>query len=389
MTLGSQGIYAFSRSDLGGVHGVCGIEVLQEAPRSHSDFHSLKHSDPQIQYGKWKENVCSVFCSCLLQHHHIYDFTRSMADLIGGDFSLDENVLAAFPEGTKVLSCDRFGTSDWTITARLHVELPDGLQTRLFLKCATGDIGRVLMEGEFNAMLELYKTMPSFVPKPYSWGRCRTEDPKTYYLLSQFIDMSNRVPDPNQLCAKLAKLHLSSVSPTGQFGFHVTTCQGRVPQAVAWERSWMTFFTKLLEHVMNLDFETNGYWEELDRLEKRIVLHVIPRLIGNLERDGRTVKPTLIHADLWEGNIGTSRETGDIYIFDAAAFYAHNEMEIGDWRCTYNKIHDQVYTRTYLRYQEPSEPREEWDDRNRMYCIYYNIIYSVNHRDQGKAVRQV
>ena len=139
---------------------------------------------------------------------------------------------------------------------------------------------------------------------------------------------------------------------------------------------------------MALDFETNGYWKDLDILEQRILSYVIPRLIGNLERDGRSVKPSLIHADLWEGNTGTSYENGDIYIFDSGAFYAHNEMEIGDWRCHYNKIHNKVYTRTYLRHYGPSEPREEWDDRNRMYCIYFNVIYSVNHLDQGKAVRQ-
>jgi fructosamine-3-kinase len=245
-----------------------------------------------------------------------------------------------------------------------------------------------MMEGEFNAMSELYKTMPTFIPKPHSWGKYRVESPETYFFLSQFIDMNDRVPDPNQLCSKLAKLHRSSISPTGKFGFHITTCQGRIPQAVAWESSWATFFTKLLQHVADLDFKTNGYWEDLDTLEKRIFSDVIPRLIGNLEKDGRSVKPCLIHADLWEGNTGTSYETGDIYIFDSGAFYAHNEMEIGDWRCHYNKIHNRVYTRTYLRHYGPSEPREEWDDRNRIYSIYYNVIYSVNHMGQGKAVRQ-
>ncbi len=140
--------------------------------------------------------------------------------------------------------------------------------------------------------------------------------------------------------------------------------------------------------MVDIDLKTNGSWEELEKLEKRIFSNVIPRLIGNLEKDGRTVKPCLIHADLWEGNTGTSYDNGNIYIFDSGAFYAHNEMEIGDWRCHYNKIHNKVYTKTYLRHYGPSEPKEEWDDRNRMYCIYYNIIYSVNHMSQGKAVRQ-
>jgi protein-ribulosamine 3-kinase len=55
----------------------------------------------------------------------------------------------------------------------------------------------------------------------------------------------------------------------------------------------------------------------LDNLAKKIFSHVIPRLIGNLERDGRSIKPCLIHGDLWEGNIGTVQETGDIYIYDS------------------------------------------------------------------------
>ena len=354
---------------------------------------ALKHGDPQTQSERLPciPHLSSISSFPLRVYicGEMPDLIAASGRAIAGDFPLDENVVAKFPAGTKVLSANRFGTSAWTSTARIHVELQEGSQTRFFLKCATEDKGRVLMEGEFNAMSELYKTMPSFVPKPHSWGKFHGENPETYFFLSQYIEMSDRVPDPDQLCSKLARLHRSSVSPTGQFGFHVTTCQGRVPQAVSWESSWTTFFTKLLKHVIDLDFETNGYWEELDRLERRILLHVIPRLIGVLEQDGRSVKPVLIHADLWEGNTGTCYETGNIYIFDSGAFYAHNEMEIGDWRCHYNKIHNKVYTRTYLRNFSPSEPKKEWDDRNRMYCIYYNIIYSVNHMAQGKAVRQV
>ncbi|KAH8820666.1 Fructosamine kinase-domain-containing protein [Xylogone sp. PMI_703] len=321
--------------------------------------------------------------------HDLLDEPSDGTTSATGDFSLDYNVVEKFPKGARILSANRFGTSAWTVTARIAVALPDGAEKQYFLKCATGEEGRVMMEGEFNAMSELYKTMPLFVPEPHSCGKYRDGSPETYFFLSQYIEMENRLPEPNQLCRKLAQLHKKSVSPTGKFGFHVTTCQGRIPQAVAWESSWTVFFTKLLRHVASLDFETNGHWEELDILEKRIFSDVIPTLIGNLERDGRTVKPSLIHADLWEGNTGTSTETGEIFLFDSGAFYAHSEMEIGDWRCHYNKIHNKIYTKTYRRhYQKVSEPKEEWDDRNRMYSIYYNVIYSVNHMAEGKAVRQ-
>lgn len=262
--------------------------------------------------------------------HDLLNDRRPDALFASGDFPLDEHVLASFPKGTKVLSANRYGTSAWTSTARINVELPDGHHARYFLKCAAGDRGRVMMEGEYNAMSELYKTMPNFVPKPISWGRYCVGNPDTYYFLSDFIDMNDCVPEPNQLCLKLAQLHQTSVSPNGKFGLQVTTCQGRTPQAVSWESSWTDFFFKLLRHVANLDLEINGYWAELDLLEDRILKKVIPRLIGALERDGRRIKPCLIHADLWEGNTGTSYETGNIYVFDSGAYYAHNEMEIAD-----------------------------------------------------------
>ncbi|EXJ92440.1 hypothetical protein A1O3_00991 [Capronia epimyces CBS 606.96] len=319
-------------------------------------------------------------------------FVEILADTkISGDFSVDENVTSMLPKGSKVLSAIKFGMSAWTITARLEVELPDQTPMQYFLKCATGEAGRTMMEGEFNSMSELYNTMPSFVPKPYGWGKYArgSAEPETYFFLAEFIDMSDRPPEPTQLCTKLAQLHRDSVSPTGQFGFHITTCQGRIPQAVAgWESSWTVYFTRLLQHVMELDMATNGPWAELERLEDRLVSHVVPRLLDALVQNGRSVKPSLIHGDLWEGNTGTAYRTGEIYLFDAAAMYAHHELEIGDWRCHYNKIHSKVYTKTYLRYNHPSEPREEWDDRNRLYSIYYNVIYSVNHVKSGKAVRQ-
>lgn len=306
-----------------------------------------------------------------------------------GDFRVDDNVLAKFPKGTKIVSASRFGTSAWTVTARLELKLPDGTGQQIFLKSAPGDHGRTLMEGEFHAMSELYKWDPTLVPKPFAFGQYAARNPKAYFFLSEYIEMKAIMPDPDQLCSKLALLHRTSQSPTGKFGFHITTCQGRAPQLVTWEKSWTTFFTNLLQHVIKLDFKYNDYWEELDIVEKRLISHVVPRLLNALVANGRSIKPSLIHADLWEGNTGTYFRNSNVYIFDSAAFYAHHEMEVGDWRCHYNKIRSPIYTTTYQRYNGPSEPKEEWDDRNRLYSIYYNVIYSVNHLSHGTAVRQV
>ena len=62
-----------------------------------------------------------------------------------GDFPIDHGIMATFPPGTEVVSANRFGLSQWTITARLHVRLPDGQKIRYFVKTAKGQEGKKLM----------------------------------------------------------------------------------------------------------------------------------------------------------------------------------------------------------------------------------------------------
>ena len=242
------------------------------------------------------------------------------------------------------------------------------------------------MEGEFNAMMEIYKTLPSLVPKPITWGMFRLPTVDTYFLLCDFIDMDNRLPDPARLCSRITELHRKSVSPTGKFGFHIPTCHGKFKQFLEWDGNWASFFGKMLADALRLDNETNEHWPELDSVAERTLLRVIPRLLGALQTEGREIKPCLIHGDLWEGNIGIAYEDNQIKIFDAGAYYAHNEMEVGMWRCVRHKINAKAFTRQYLRAFPPSEPVDEWDDRNRIYCVKMNMIHSAHHK--GDIVRQ-
>jgi len=150
-----------------------------------------------------------------------------------------------------------------------------------------------------------------------------------------------------------------------------------VPQALSWEKTWTALFTKLLTHVIKLDFALNEYWDDLDKLENRLLSIVVPRLLRVLETEGLTIKPSLLHADLWEGNTGTCSKTGKVYILDAAAFYAHHEMEDGNWQYHYNKIYeDGVYIDSYSRYQQPAV----------LYLLQHHLLGQSPHwRQSSKA----
>lgn len=85
------------------------------------------------------------------------------------------------------------------------------------------------------AMLEIYNTLPDFAPQPHAYGKCADED--AYFFLCDYLTIGHALPDPVQLGEKLAELHKKSESPTGKFGFHVTTFDGKLPLNTTWDSS--------------------------------------------------------------------------------------------------------------------------------------------------------
>jgi len=225
-------------------------------------------------------------------------------------------------------------------------------------------------------MEEIYNTLPDFAPQPRGYGECR--DTNSHFFVCDYLTLDHELPDPVGLGKKLAKLHRVSESPTGKFGFHCTTYDGMLPLNTTWDSNWTSFFTTLMRDVYQLDIKVNGFWQELDDVMQVTLTKLIPRLLDPLTADGRSIKPCLIHGDLWESNIGTDVHTGEIYIFDACAYYAHHEKEIGIWRCDHHKMKNMAYRHEYFKNYPPSEPSEEFDDRNRLYSVETLIINSAH-----------
>ncbi|KAB5516896.1 Fructosamine kinase-domain-containing protein [Coniochaeta sp. 2T2.1] len=308
-----------------------------------------------------------------------------------GGFPMDEAVKEVLhSHGMTYVAVDPFGTSAWTVTGRVTALDGDGEEKSYFLprSVAYGEHGGVMLRGEFESANEIFRLMPGFIPEPYGYGRYKEANPATYFYLSEFMNMDiTTPPDPDELGSKLSELHKKSESPTGKFGFHVVTCDGKIPHTVDWQDSWAVFFGRLLQGVCKLDAETNAQWPEFDIALQQLVDKVIPRLLGNLTHDGQPIKPSIVHGDLWEPNLGTNMETGELVMYDVGSYYAHNEMDLGQWRADFcSSLRSPVYTRAYLRYYPAAEPVEEFDDRNRLYSLKGTINYSAGH--PGCIVRQ-
>jgi protein-ribulosamine 3-kinase len=181
-----------------------------------------------------------------------------------------------------------------------------------------------MVHSEFESMQAIHNLTPEFAPKPIAWGSYSSV-PDTHFFLCEYREMIEEMPDPEVFASRLARLHQTSKSPTGKFGFHMTTYSGNQPQPTDWEASWEAYFAKNLRFALDLEIEAKGYDPEFDKLVPAIFDKVIPRLLRPLETEGRSVKPSLVHGDLWYANSGIDPDTNQPIVFDACCFYAHNE----------------------------------------------------------------
>jgi protein-ribulosamine 3-kinase len=77
-------------------------------------------------------------------------------------------------------------------------------------------------------------------------------------------------PNPGEWSLTLANMHEASRSPTGKYGFHVTTCDGRMARTVDWEDEWACFFSKVLLGVCKLEKAANGEWPKFERASQEV-----------------------------------------------------------------------------------------------------------------------
>lgn len=225
-----------------------------------------------------------------------------------------------------MISTEPHGVSFWGNTGRINVESADGTPLSFFIKVISNDTGKNMLHGEFESMKTIYTVLPDFVPRPIAWGTYQTI-PDTHFFLCEYREMLDHLPDPYKFTENLAELHQSSQSPSGKFGFHITTYSGNLPQMTDWEESWEVFFTKNFRLALNHELNAKGPDPEFDVLIPAIFDKVIPRLLRPLETEGRSVKPSLVHGDLWYANSGIDEDTDASLVFDACCFYAHNECK--------------------------------------------------------------
>ncbi|KAK1675225.1 Fructosamine kinase-domain-containing protein [Colletotrichum godetiae] len=306
----------------------------------------------------------------------------------GEDCELDKAVSAKLPTGCSVLEVSPSGHSLWVATVKIVVQLKDGTINEYFKKGARGAVGMDMMRGTFEAEQALYIFSPRRVPKPIGWGTYAV-DPQTHFYLGQFVEMREDLPSATERATAVSGLHVDSMgkSSTGRFGFHVTTHLANVPVNNSWDPSWESFWKQQMKGLFDQEDHVHGTDDELTTL-KTVFLHkVIPRYPGPLEKEGRSVTPCLIHSDLWPGNIKPKKFSDGLCIFDACAYWGHNEADLGICRNPRYKL-GQPCTLEYLKRVPATEPTADFDGRNAVYAMKYHALLSIMYCSKDVSFRQ-
>lgn len=141
-------------------------------------------------------------------------------------------------------------------------------------------------------------------------------------LILAWIDSATpQARDFSEFAERLATLHRHP-PPSQEFGFIHDNYLGATPQRNAWSSNWLEFWrTNRWRYQLELATHQGSVVQDLLTLG-RYIDERLESLISEPEQ------PSLIHGDLWSGNILFDR-TGQAVLIDPAVYYADREAEWG------------------------------------------------------------
>ncbi len=259
--------------------------------------------------------------------------------------------------------------------------LDDG--TTLFMKSnVPGALANFIAEA--NGLEAIRATGAIGVPKVLAVGRDAAgvasddrsvSEAEKSFLLLEFLTGGKRIRNFWEVFAReLAAMHRSDVGD--RYGFWEDNWIGDRKQENTLSDSWITFFR---DSRLKPQFEAAGrYFSSSDRMR-------IDRLMSHLDRYlTEPEKPSLVHGDLWAGNMITGND-GKGWLIDPAVYYGHPEVDIA-----MTQLFGGFSFQFYEAYREAGALDLGYHDRRDLYNLYH-LLNHLNIFGSGylSSVRQV
>ena len=209
------------------------------------------------------------------------------------------------------------------------------------------------IKSEANSLIFLSKKFSSLFPslKFYS----------NNLLLVDYIMHVNIKKGDYQIILAKKILRLHNVS-NKYYGFDFDTQIGGLRQPNQYEANWLSFFR---DKRLNMIFEIIN---SSNPMPKKINIQ-IEKLIKDLEnRIPKYPKISLLHGDLWEGNILFNKGKL-VALIDPGVFFGHNEFEIA--YLTWFKYVDTLFLETYSNFIKIEKNFAKYES---IYQLYYCLL---------------
>ncbi|REL28873.1 fructosamine kinase family protein [Thalassotalea euphylliae] len=216
-------------------------------------------------------------------------------------------------------------------------------------------------EQEYYSLEQLSYLTNISSPKPVTIG-CSLD--KSFLVLEYWQFVQGSASLWYQLGQQLALMHQSCTH--GEFGWQSDNFIGHTRQPNTWQKNWSMFFA-----------EQRIGWQLTLLEEKSIQLGDIDHICGHCHDllAHHHPEPSLLHGDLWQGNVGFTELSGVIY--DPACYYGDREADIA-----MTELFGLFPTSFYQGYQATFPLSKRYAKRK----LLYNFYHILNHANMFGGV---
>ena len=287
--------------------------------------------------------------------------------------SLAGALVDLFGNSVKIAKTDRLTGGD--INKAYGLTLTDG--TKVFMK-ANAKENFNFFECERAGLEEIQKTGAISTPKVLGYGTDNGEQVGYSFLLLSFVELGNfAVNFWDDFAQSLAKMHrYCPAEGSNGFGFYQDNYIGARAQKNTWTKSWIEFFR---DNRLAVQFkDADKFFDESDR--KRI-----SKLLDNLDKFLiEPDAPSLLHGDMWAGNVMCGPE-GKAVLIDPASYYGHREADLA-----MTELFGGFNSRFYEAYNEAFPLESGYEDRRDLYNLYHLLnhlnMFGQNYLDGVRAI---
>lgn len=268
------------------------------------------------------------------------------------DFAtIAEHIAAASQQACKLRATTPLSGGDINAAYRL-----DSTSGAYFVKVNRPELLPMFV-AEAQGLLEMAQSQTCRVPQPITHGATA----KLAFIVLEYIEFTaGSTQDEARLGEQLAQLHHQA---RPYFGWHSDNTIGSTPQSNTRCTDWIEFWrTHRLDFQLKLAAE-KGYHGKLQTLGAKLSADLDLLLIDYQP------KPSLLHGDLWRGNVAYTH-AGQPVLFDPACYYGDREADLA-----MTELFGGFGTRFYAAYNALYPLDSGYALRKQL----YNLYHILNH----------